>query len=495
MFEAVELGRRVDKKSYEREVSALREGLLELQFDLGQRKSCAVVLIMAGVDAAGKGDTVNVLNSWMDPRFIDVHGIGTMSEDERLRPRMWRFWRRLPPKGRIGVFIGSWYSEAILGRVNGSLGARALGTRLAEINRFERMLADEGVVVLKLWLHLSKQQQKARLRALAADQETRWRASATDWAHYKLADAFQVVNERILRETSTPEAPWTIIEANDWRYRNLAVGRALLAALRARSAGQPGGTAQPRPTSVLPAIDNHDILDRLDLSLALSKKEFEQKLEKYQGKLNLLARKRRFGDRSVVVVFEGCDAAGKGGAIRRITGALDARAYRIVPIAAPSEEERAQPYLWRFWRQLPRRGEITIFDRSWYGRVLVERVEGFCSEFDWKRAYSEINDFEEQLHEGGAVVVKFWLQISKQEQLRRFKDREVTPFKRFKITEEDWRNRRKWNQYRTAVCDLVARTSTDIAPWTLVEAEDKNYARIKVLRTLCKSVEAALDEK
>jgi polyphosphate kinase 2 (PPK2 family) len=194
----------------------------------------------------------------------------------------------------------------------------------------------------------------------------------------------------------------------------------------------------------------------------------------------------------VVAVFEGHDAAGKGGAIRRIAGALDARIYQIIPIAAPTEEERAQPYLWRFWRHLPRRGHMAVFDRSWYGRVLVERVEGFCGEYDWMRAYNEINDFEAQMAEHGVIVVKFWLTISQEEQLKRFKEREKTGFKRFKITEEDWRNREKWDQYEQAVCDMVDRTSTETAPWILVEANDKNFARLKVLRSLCERIEGSL---
>jgi polyphosphate kinase 2 (PPK2 family) len=215
-------------------------------------------------------------------------------------------------------------------------------------------------------------------------------------------------------------------------------------------------------------------------------------MEIWQGRLNLLTRHPKFKGRSVVLVFEGQDAAGKGGAIRRIMGALDARIYQGVPIAAPTEEERAQPYLWRFWRHMPRRGRFTIFDRSWYGRVLVERVESFCSDGDWVRAYPEINDFERQLVDNGTILVKFWLQISKEEQLRRFREREKTSFKRFKITAEDWRNREKWKQYHRAVCDMIERTSTEVAPWTLVAANDKYKARIDVLKTVVRSIESAL---
>jgi len=242
----------------------------------------------------------------------------------------------------------------------------------------------------------------------------------------------------------------------------------------------------------LPAIDKLHILKTLDLDQKLTKKKYNLDLEKYQGKLNLLTRDLKFAEITVIVVFEGNDAAGKGGSIRRVTGALDARQYQVTPIAAPTEEERAQPYLWRFWRHVPRKGRVSIFDRSWYGRVLVERVEGFCSNADWMRAYSEINDFEEQLVRNKTVVVKFWLSISKEEQLRRFEERQKTGFKHFKITDEDWRNREKWEDYEMAVCDMVDRTSSEMSPWTLVEANDKNFARIKILKTLCERIEAAL---
>jgi len=247
---------------------------------------------------------------------------------------------------------------------------------------------------------------------------------------------------------------------------------------------------------IIQTIDQKTVLSELDLTRKLAKKDYELDLAKYQSRLSELMRDPRFvGKRSLVVVFEGSDAAGKGGSIRRIAAAIDARQYQIIPIAAPTEEERVQPYLWRFWRHIPRTGRLAIFDRSWYGRVLVERVEGFCTEADWLRAYAEINDFEHQLTGAGVIVVKFWLQISAEEQLRRFKEREATDFKRFKITEEDWRNREKWGAYDAAVCDMVDRTSTGLAPWTLVEANDKNFARVKVLQTVCERLEEALGEE
>lgn len=243
----------------------------------------------------------------------------------------------------------------------------------------------------------------------------------------------------------------------------------------------------------LPAMDNLGLVRNLDLTQKLAKPKYKNQLEKWQGRLNLLSREKRFFKRhSLILVFEGSDAAGKGGVIRRITGAIDARHYEITPVAAPTEEERAQPYLWRFWRHVPRRGRIAIFDRSWYGRVLVERVEGLCPIDDWMRAYSEINDFEEQLVRNGGIVLKFWLQISRAEQLRRFKQREKIAFKTFKITKEDWRNREKWNAYEQAVCDMIDGTSTEIAPWNVIEAEDKYFARLKVLKMIAERMDREL---
>ena len=326
------------------------------------------------------------------------------------------------------------------------------------------------------------------------DPATRWRVTDTDWKHFKRYDDFHRVSERMLRATSTAQAPWLIVEGSDPRYRYLTIGKTILQSLRQRlDAPETLKGAEPFPP-ITTAIDGLHILQTLDLSKSLKKPDYDQELERWQGKLNLLSRHPHFKSITVAVLFEGNDAAGKGGAIRRVTQALDARLYRVASIAVPSDEEKSQPYLWRFWRHLPRKGRLAIFDRSWYGRVLVERVEGYCSHEDWMRAYGEINDFEEQLVRHRTVIIKFWLSVSKDEQLRRFNEREKIAFKRFKITEDDWRNRDRWHDYELAVCDMIDRTSTEIAPWVLVEANDKNYARIKVLKTVCRRVEEALAE-
>lgn len=494
MFESAELGHKIDKATYDAEVPKLREALLEAQMELAKQSRFPVVILIGGVDGAGRSETVNLLNEWMDPRFLQTHGMGEPSDEELDRPMMWRFWRELPPKGRIGIFLGSWYTWPILNRVRGLTKNADLDQSLERAKRLEKMLVDEGALVLKFWMHLSKEKQQKRLKSLEKDPKTRWRVTKRDWEHYTLYDKFNTVNERVIRHTSTADAPWTIVEGYDSHYRSLTVGKILLDALTKRlkqSAKKVADVTAPPP---LPSIDQLNVLKTLDMKQKLDKKKYEAELEKQQGRLAVLTRSPRFGKITVIAMFEGNDAAGKGGAIRRITSALDARQYKIIPIAAPTEEERAQPYLWRFWRHVPRRGRLTIFDRSWYGRVLVERVEKFCSVADWMRAYSEINDFESQLARHNIVVVKFWLAITKDEQLRRFKEREKIGFKRFKITEEDWRNREKWDAYEHAVCDMVDRTSTEVAPWTLVEANDKYFARIKVLKTLADRIEAALKQ-
>jgi len=491
MFEAAELGNSVDKKTFEKTLPELRSALLDAQFDLKAAPDFPVIVLVGGVDGAGKGETVNALNAWMDPRHIQTNAMGAPTDEERERPPMWRFWRALPPKGKIGIFFGSWYTQPIVARAAGETDEAAFERSVEEILRFEKMLADEGALLVKLWFHLSKEQQRRRLKALEKDPRTRWRVSEEDWRGFKRYDAYRQVSERALRRTSKAHAPWTVIEGADERYRLLAAARTLLGALQQRlaaPAARPPVLSAPLPSR----LGSRSMIDGLDMSARLAREDYRRQREELQGKLALLLRSRKFGRRAAVVVLEGSDAAGKGGAIRRIIEPLDARHYRIVPIAAPTEEERQQPYLWRFWRQVPGRGSLAIFDRSWYGRVLVERVEGFAAPPDWLRAYGEINDFEEELSRHGIVVVKFWLAIDKEEQARRFRERESTPFKRFKLTEEDWRNREKWDLYAEALHDMVERTSTAEAPWTLVAANDKNHTRIAVLRTLYERLREAV---
>ena len=492
MFDSANLDHKVSKSAYAREEPKLRRALLDAQYELIKDGRFPVLVLIAGVEGAGKSETANLLNEWMDARHLHTHAFPAPSDEEGERPPMWRYWRALPPRGRIGIFFGAWHTHPIIDRVLGVSGPAEFGRSVDRILRHERMLCDEGVLLLKYWFHLSEKQQKKRLHELESDPDTRWRVTPLDWKYFKLYGKFMQVCEPFLHRTSTGEAPWIIVPGADKRYRSLAVGRHMLAAIRERLQDKPAKQLPDRNPPLLETPDNLNVIRALKLDQPMTRPEYDKALEKWQGRLSVLTRHPRFRKHSVVVVFEGNDAAGKGGAIRRLTRALDARIYRTLSVAAPTEEERAQPYLWRFWRHLPRRGRFLIFDRSWYGRVLVERVEGFCPESDWMRAYGEISEFEKQLVEHRVILVKFWLAVSKDEQLRRFKEREKIAFKQFKITEEDWRNRKKWDRYESAICDMVERTSSSAAPWTLVEANNKLHARVKVLKTVAKAIEKAL---
>ena len=492
MFETAELGTKLSKDDYEAQVPALRTDLLRVQNELRDRSDFSVVVVIGGVDGAGKGETVNRLHEWMDPRWLQAHAFGRPSDEESERPAHWRFIRLLPPKGRIGIFFGSWYTEPILRRAYGEADDDELDAALQRINSLEKALVDDGTLVLKYWFHLSKKAQTKRLKKLQADPKTSWKVTDLDLKHFDLYDVFRPVCERALRETSTGEAPWTVIEGTDRRHREIEVGRHLLAAIETHAKELARSRKRRAPAAAAPPTEDATILDTVDLTSTVDPDDYKKRLNELQGELALLARKARRREVSTALIFEGWDAGGKGGAIRRIAQALDARQYQVIPIAAPTDEEAARHYLWRFWRHLPRAGQVVVFDRSWYGRVLVERVEGYCAEAEWMRAYSEINDFEEAMYEHGMALAKFWLHVSPEEQARRFAEREKTPWKRFKITEEDYRNREKWPEYERAVHEMVERTSTDFSPWTLVGANDKKLARLQVLETCRDALKDAL---
>ena len=492
MLAATELGHTLTQSKYDAALPKLRARLLSAHLALRSQKF-PVIVIVSGADGAGKGELVHRLNEWLDPRGVATHAFWDPSDEERERPSYWRFWRALPGRGRVGIFFGSWYSEPIIRRVLGKTKGRQFDGALDRIVAFEKMLAADGALLVKLWLHLPKAVQKKRLNKL----EKEGRLAPDDWKHYKLYDRFTKVSDRALRHTHTDAAPWHVIEATDRRYRELAVGKILLAELSRRiaeaSAKSAVKTTLPLLTPAQPPRKKTDsLLGQVDLTQRLTDAEYAKALETQQTKLSKLAWAAREKKRSMVLAFEGWDAAGKGSAIRRVTQAMDPRLYRVVGIAAPTDEERVQHYLWRFWRHLPRAGAFTIFDRSWYGRVLVERIEGFAPPADWGRAYGEIVDFEEQMADHGIIVNKFWVHISPREQLRRFQERQRINYKQYKITEEDWRNREQWPAYAVAVDDMVARTSTEFAPWTLVAGNDKKFARVQILKTMVKRLEAEL---
>lgn len=489
MFETAELGRTLSKQEYEAVVPELRTALLKAQARL-EGAGFSVVVLINGVAGAGKSETANVLHEWLDARYLVTEAWAPSSKEERDRPELWRYWMWLPPAGRIGLFLGSWYTRPLSDRVDKKSTESDLGADLQRILAFERTLADDDTLIVKLWLHVSQEEQEKRLERLANEPTTRFRVSKREWKDHARYPRFRRVAERAVRETSTGATPWSVIEAADDRFRNVSVGQELLARIEHRLARPTVARGEPAPQSAV--LDPRTILDTLELGRRVDKEEYDRRMPQLQARLARLARKLDRQRQSAIILFEGPDAAGKGGAIRRLVWALDARQYRVIPVGPPTDEERAHHYLWRFWRHLPRRGRITIYDRSWYGRVLVERVEGFATQEEWSRAYKEINDFERELSDDGIVLLKFWLQVSADEQLRRFQQREREPWKQHKISGEDYRNRQNANLYEVAAAEMLARNSTEYAPFQLVAANDKRYARLEVLKTLCQRLKDAL---
>jgi polyphosphate kinase 2 (PPK2 family) len=532
MFQTAELGQTVSKEDFDRISDNLRIELLALQQEL-RTADFPVIVVFAGVDGAGKGESVNLINEWMDPHWIVTQAYDNPSDEERERPTFWRFWRDLPANGQIGLFLSCWYSHPILDHVHGQITTPVFDEQMKRILAFEKMLAEDGALILKFWMHLGKDAQKRRLKSLEKDPLQSWRVKKSDWQNWKNYDQFISTAERALQHTGTGQTRWIIVEGEDARFRSLSVLASLRDAIRRHlsdrtqraqaASAQRAAFSAKRSAELVDVHDHRDaiemaaateatrkvghrrkvatatltaegsirprtVLDALDMTQSLAKGDYDLALKQLRAELAVLCRQAKERKISTLLVFEGVDAAGKGGSIRRVTSGLDARDYRVIPIAAPTDEERAHHYLWRFWRHLPRSGRVTVFDRSWYGRVLVERIEGFALTDEWMRAYAEINEFEEHLIQQGVVLVKFWIQITKEEQYRRFKERETIAYKKWKLTDEDWRNRANWEAYELAVHEMVERTSTRQAPWVLIEGNDKNHARIKILRTVCEQL-------
>jgi polyphosphate:AMP phosphotransferase len=489
MFEAAELGRKISRTDFDKIEPELHTNLLTVQRELRGTK-IPVIIIVSGVEGAGKGEVVNRLNEWLDTRGIETTAYWVESDEERERPAFWRFWRRLPARGTIGIMFGSWYTRPIIDFVFKRIDQAEYEKQLQRISKFEQMLADDNALIIKFWFHMSEKEQRKKLEKENKDH----RHTPLLKKFSKRYKQFAHASEHAIRMTDQGASPWYVIEATDRRYRDITVGNILLEAMKQKIEQVKKDSAPIKVKSAGVKMPNKlTVLDGVDLQRTLSPKTYEKQLEKYQQLFYRLTWAARQKKRSTIAVFEGWDAAGKGGAIRRMTGAMDARLYKAISVAAPTDEERGHHYLWRFWRHLPLAGYVTIYDRSWYGRILVERVEKFAREDEWRRAYQEINDFEEQLLEHGIILNKFWLHISKEEQLRRFKEREKTPWKMHKITEEDWRNRDRWNDYEHAINDMVIHTSTEYAPWTLIPANDKRVARVEILKSVCQRLEQALD--
>lgn len=482
---------RMTKEQYDSVLPALRDALLSAQTELQKKKSFGLAVIITGFPTAGRSEVANQFLEWLNPKHIRVHALDRLQRVSGAWPAMWRYWNTLPARGEIAIYFTGWYEDYLFATLLGPKKARRHAARAVErIRQLEAMLPLDRVRVLKLHMDVSQKTQKQRIAELHSNKLTRWRVTSEDrWLARHYHRVREVVDQG-QRETGTQNAPWHIVDGTDPQSRSFAAGQLLLNELEAgfKAAARPPARHR-RPAAAAKGqakFNSHQPGDAVDDD------RYKLELERLQGRFALLTRQRQFLKRGAVFAFEGMDAAGKGGAIRRLTAALDARQYNVVPVSAPSPEELAHPYLWRFWRNVPGRGDIAIFDRSWYGRVLVERVRDLTPEADWQRAYDEINEFERQLAEHKIVVHKFWLVVGKEEQLRRFQERDDDPLKRFKVDAEDWANRRFYEAYQDAAHDMIQRTHTDHAPWTVVEADDKKYARLKVLSVVAEAIEQKL---
>ncbi len=499
MLEQLDLTKTMSKEDYKERMDVLEPKLAKLQRDCLAEK-IPVMIVFEGFGAAGKGEQISHLIEALDPRGFYVESIGPESEEERMHPFLWRFWMKLPADTQIAIFDRSWYRKVVEERMNMGSNGPSLLTYYNAINSFERQLTDGGMTIIKFFLCISKGEQKKRFEKLESSPSSAWRVSESDWDHNRNYDQYKQMYDEMLEQTDTACAPWTIIEATNRRFATVKIYTAVINALTEALARKQAAAASSDSSSKAPASPyNDDVLrtsslNNVDLSLSLSSEEYKKKLKYYQDRIEELHGEIYKARIPVILGFEGWDAAGKGGAIKRLTTKMDPRGYVVHPSASPTFIEKVHHYLWRFWTHIPKDGHITIFDRTWYGRVMVERIEGFCTTEEWQRAYQEINEMEKQFVDHGAIVIKFWLQIDKDEQERRFNDRMNNPDKQYKITDEDWRNREKWDEYEKAVDEMLVRTSTSAAPWVIVEGNSKYYARIKVLQTVVEAMEKRLEE-
>ncbi len=467
----------------------LRDDLLHAQDDLVGR-DFPVIVTLDGDDFTGCEDVFEILHAWFDARYLRSEAFGPATDDDRARPWLFRFWKVLPPRGTVGIWLRSWATSIVTARVAGKLDDAELERRIEEARRTEEMLVADGALLIKIWLRVPKKTLKKRLAE--AREADAWRSQTEDEAVLENWDECQEVAGRVVDGTDGKHAPWLVIDGAQARARTVAVARAIAQVMRARLDLPSAAVVQEPPPERL-AADPVTMLDRVEQPEPLDEEDYERVLERWQGKLSRLHREAFARGVGSVFVFEGQDAAGKGGAIRRVTRALDAPKYKVFPIGAPDERERSRHWLWRFWHRLPRAGSVAIFDRSWYGRVLVERVEGFATRAAWRRALREIEDFEAQIVGRGCVLAKFWLHVSPREQLRRFQERATMSFKRYKLGPDDWRNRERAHDYEAAAVEMFDATRS-VAPWHVIPSDDKRSARIDILKRTCAALEARLRE-
>lgn len=507
MLEKIDLNKKMGKKEYKEYMEPLQERLGYLQRQC-KELGIPVVIVMEGLSAAGKGTLISQLIEPLDPRGFQVFSTATETQEEKRHVFLWRFWTKLPAKGRITIFDRSWYHKVLADRFEKGTTKEEMAYAYQEILNFEEMLTADGMVIIKLFAYISKKEQKDRLKKLMDSSKTAWRVSESDLKKNKEYDTYLAINEDALEKTDSAFAPWHIIEGTDRQYAAVKMMHEVVDAMQAavtqkkKELEKKEKIKEQKESQVQEEIPGQyasfksSVLAGISLKdKKLTKKEYKEQLALLQEELFQLQNEMYQKKIPTVLVFEGWDAGGKGGAIKRLTQALDPRGYVVNPVCAPNDEEKQHHYLWRFYKNFPKTGHTAIFDRSWYGRVMVERIEGFCRKEEWERAYKEMNCMEEQLANADTVVLKFWMQIDKDEQARRFQERQENPMKQWKITDEDWRNREKWDEYEKAVDEMLIRTSTNYAPWIVVEGNDKYYARIKVLKTVIEAWKQALNEK
>lgn len=482
---------RVEKPSdeeMERRLQAARTTLAAKQIAVKEQKLPVLVLI-EGWGAAGKGSVLGKIIRNMDPRFFKVAAMKEATEEEGRKPFLYRHFVKIPQAGKFMFFDGGWMDEVTKEYLHGDLKEEKYRERIVSIRRFERQLTDNGYLVMKFFFQIDEKEQRKRLEDLLQEKNTKWRVGQDDLWQNKNYDKCLQVYDRYLEDTNQSTAPWYLIDSKSKKWAELQMLEILIKGI---------DTALMNSSHAVPILQNPfklksmPKLAEISLDKSLTETEYREQLKACQNRLRELHNELYRKKIPVIIAYEGWDAAGKGGNIKRIAAALDPRGYEVHPIASPEPHEKARHYLWRFWNRLPKDGHIAIFDRTWYGRVMVERLEGFCSENDWQRAYNEINEFEKELSDWGAVVVKFWVQIDKDTQLERFTLRQNTPEKQWKITDEDWRNREKWDLYEDAVNEMLQKTSTSFAPWFVLESNDKKYARIKALKTVISEIEKKL---
>lgn len=469
------------------EASRLR--LLEKQI-LIKEKKLPVVVLFEGWGAAGKGSVLGKVIKNLDPRFFKVEAMKKPSKEEKRKPFLYRHFVRIPEQGKFVFFDGGWMDEVTGAFLHGKLSEKAYRNRIQSIRQFERQLTDNGYLVMKFFFHIEKKEQLKRLEGLQKDKNTAWRVGKEDIWQNQHYDKCMSVYDQYLFDTNLPTAPWYLIDSQNKKWAQLQVLEMLDKGIEVALANNKQAAPilqNTFPLNVTPKLSEISLADK-----TMTEEEYRKELKLCQSRLQALHNELYKKKIPVIIAYEGWDAAGKGGNIKRIAAALDPRGYEVHPIASPEPHEKARHYLWRFWNRLPKDGHIAIFDRTWYGRVMVERLEGFCSENDWQRAYNEMNEFEKELYDWGAIVIKFWVQIDKDTQLERFTMRQNTPEKQWKITDEDWRNREKWDLYEEAVDEMLQKTNTTYAPWFVLESNDKKYARIKALKIVIKEIEKRL---